>query len=236
MSPTAARSAIGTIWIASLRQAGVLEALDQAGMDRLRGMQRIRAAAQDHGIAGLEAERAGIGGDVRPAFIDDADDAERRAHALDMQAVRAIPLGDDLADGIGSSAIGADAIGHAANAVRTSVSRSMEGRGDSPVSRRVLQVERIGGEDVGPCGRRYRVGHATRAACLALGRTPWQAAGRRRGPGGRSRPSVRCDFSCFRRVVKHARRSSLHPSPASRPRSSPGRRGGPSRRGRHSRE
>ena len=44
------------------------------------------------GIAGLEAERAGIGRHVGPALIDDADDAERRAHALDVQAVRAGPI------------------------------------------------------------------------------------------------------------------------------------------------
>ena len=47
----------------------------------------LRAAAQDRGIAGLEAQRAGIGGHVRPAFVDDADDAERHAHALDGHAV-----------------------------------------------------------------------------------------------------------------------------------------------------
>ena len=35
-----------------------------------------------------------------PALIDDADHAERRAHALDMQAVRPVPFGDHLADRI----------------------------------------------------------------------------------------------------------------------------------------
>ena len=48
------------------------------------------AAAQDGGVAGLEAERAGVAGHVGPALVDDADDAERHPHALDAQAVRSV--------------------------------------------------------------------------------------------------------------------------------------------------
>ena len=82
------------------RQAGGLQALDQAGMDGGGRIERIRTAAQDHRIAGLETERAGIRRDVRPALIDDADDAERRAHAFDVQAVRPVPGGNHVADRI----------------------------------------------------------------------------------------------------------------------------------------
>ena len=77
------------------------QALDQAAVDRAGRAERVGAAAQDRGVAGLEAERAGVGGDVRAALVDDADDAERRAHALDVEAVRAVPGGDDRADRIG---------------------------------------------------------------------------------------------------------------------------------------
>ena len=70
-------------------------------MDRGGASMRIRAAAQDHGVAGLERQRTGVGGDVRAALEDDADDAERRAHALDVEAVRPVPFGDDRADRIG---------------------------------------------------------------------------------------------------------------------------------------
>jgi hypothetical protein len=57
----------GTIWIAcSGRPAS--SGPDEAFVDRLRRMERIRAAAQNHGIAGLEAQRAGIGRHVRAAF------------------------------------------------------------------------------------------------------------------------------------------------------------------------
>ena len=52
-------------------------------MDRAAGAGASRAAAQDHGIAGLQAQRAGIGGHIGAAFEDHADDAERHAHALD---------------------------------------------------------------------------------------------------------------------------------------------------------
>ena len=62
---------------------------------------RVGAAAQDDGIAGLEAEPAGIGGHVGAALEDDADDAERRAHALNMETVRPVPFGDDRADRVG---------------------------------------------------------------------------------------------------------------------------------------
>ena len=67
-----------------LRQAGRAKARCEAGMNGGGAAMRVRAAAQDDGVAGLEAEPAGIGGDVRPAFENDADDAERRADALDV--------------------------------------------------------------------------------------------------------------------------------------------------------
>ena len=45
-------------------QAGRFEAGDETGVDRRRRAEAVRAAAQDRGVAGLEAERAGVGGDV----------------------------------------------------------------------------------------------------------------------------------------------------------------------------
>ena len=63
--------------------------------------EALGAAAQDRGVAGLEAQRAGVGGHVRAALVDDADDAERHAHALDGHAVRPRPAFGDLADRIG---------------------------------------------------------------------------------------------------------------------------------------
>ena len=70
-------------------------------MDRLRRVQAFRAAAQDHGVARLQAQRAGVGGDVRTAFEDHADDAERRADPADVQARRPVPFGDHLPHRVG---------------------------------------------------------------------------------------------------------------------------------------
>src|SRR5258705_7379527 len=51
----------------------------------------VGAAAQNRGVAGLEAEAARIRGDVGTAFEDDADHAERHAHALDDEPIGAGP-------------------------------------------------------------------------------------------------------------------------------------------------
>ena len=53
----------------------------QAWMARLE-CAALRAAAQDHGIAGLQAQRARVGGHIGSALVDDADHAERHAYAL----------------------------------------------------------------------------------------------------------------------------------------------------------
>ena len=55
--------------------------------------QAVRAAAQDHRVAGLQAQGGGVGADVGAAFVDHADHADRGGDALDAQAVRAGPVG-----------------------------------------------------------------------------------------------------------------------------------------------
>ncbi len=61
---------------------------------------RFRAAAQDHGVARLHAERGRVDRDVRSRLVDDEDDAERYPHAAHPQAIRSHPRLDDLAHGI----------------------------------------------------------------------------------------------------------------------------------------
>ena len=63
-------------------QARRLQARGEAGMDGGARVMALRAAAQDRRVAGLEAERAGVRRHVGAAFVDDADDADRHAHAL----------------------------------------------------------------------------------------------------------------------------------------------------------
>ncbi len=69
--------------------------------DRLIGMMRFTAAAQDHRIAGLETECRRIGGDVRAGFVDDTDDAQRYAHPPHLEAVGTAPHLDHFAHRVG---------------------------------------------------------------------------------------------------------------------------------------
>ena len=67
-------------------------------------MLALRAAAQNDRVAGFQAQRTCVCRNVRPALVDDADNAERHAHALDAQAVGARPVGEHGADRIGKGA------------------------------------------------------------------------------------------------------------------------------------
>ena len=74
-------------------------------------MEAFAAAAQDGGVAGLQAEDGAVDGDVGARLVDDADDADRHAEFAEAQAVGArdvfqdipdrIGQGNDLADGLG---------------------------------------------------------------------------------------------------------------------------------------
>ena len=61
-------------------------------------------------------KRAGVAGHVRPALVDDADDAERHAHARDVEAIGPRPLRDGGADGIRQRGDVFDAARHAVDA------------------------------------------------------------------------------------------------------------------------
>ena len=81
-------------------QAVHAERPSETGMDRGARARAFGAAAQDRGIAALQAKRGRVGRDVRPALVNDADHAERHAHARDLETVRTLPFGDGLPDGI----------------------------------------------------------------------------------------------------------------------------------------
>ena len=63
--------------------------------------QRLRAAAQDAGVAALDRERRRLDRHVRPALVDHREDADRHAHAADPDAARLLAQLDDGADRIG---------------------------------------------------------------------------------------------------------------------------------------
>ena len=75
----------------ALGQAGCGEAGVQAVDDGARRMEALGAAAEYRGVSRLEAQPAGVGGDVGPRFVDDSDDAQRHAHARDEKPVRTRP-------------------------------------------------------------------------------------------------------------------------------------------------
>ena len=129
-------------------QRGRAQALGQRGVDRAIAAMALRAAAQDRGIAGLEAERGGIGGDVRAALVDDADDAERHPHALDGHAVRPRPALRHRADRIGERAHHVERLGHGGDALVVE-RQPVEERRRRAGCLGLGQVLGIGGEDIG---------------------------------------------------------------------------------------
>ncbi len=121
---------------------------EQRGVDGARGAMAVGAAAQDRGVAGLEAQRAGIGRHVGAALVDDADHAERRAHALDRHAVRPLPSSTCTLP-TGSLSVGdhLEALGHRPDA--RGVSRLSRSR-NAPVDAgrlRLGDVGVVGGQD-----------------------------------------------------------------------------------------
>ena len=166
--PTAARSRVGTSEIAASGRFGLAQALGQRCMDGARRAVAVRAAAQDHGVAGLQRQRAGVGGDVRPAFVDDADDAERHAHALDGHAVRPRPGFGDLADRIGQLADDVEALGHRLDALVVQ-RQPVEERGGQPAALPSAMSSALAARIFGLAGADRR-GHRRERAVLLLGR------------------------------------------------------------------
>src|SRR5690606_3555167 len=130
-----------------LGQAGTTQPVDQAGMDGAHRIDAVRAAAQDHRIARFQRQGTGVGGDIGPTFEDDADDAERRAHPLDVEPVRPVPFGYHLADRIGQAGDRLQAGNHGVYTPVVELEAIEEGAGYALLLR-CRHVEGIGREDV----------------------------------------------------------------------------------------
>jgi hypothetical protein len=135
-------------------------------------VQAFGATPEDHRVAGLETERAGIGGHVGSAFVDDADDPERHRDAGDAQAIRPAPLGERAPDRILERGNVLDAARHRLDARRIETQTIEHGRRQLP---RLggPQVERIGLEQRGYQAAQRRRG-GTQRLILALARGPRQ--------------------------------------------------------------
>ena len=75
-------------------------------------LMRERAAAQDHRVAGLDAQPGGIGGHVGARLVDHRDHAERNADLRQLDAVGQRVALDDLADRIGQQRERLERLGH----------------------------------------------------------------------------------------------------------------------------
>ena len=129
-----------------LRQVRGGKALGESGMDRGIGMMRLGAAAQDRSIAGLEAQRAGIGGDVRTALVDDAHDAQRDAHPFDGHSIWPRPTLGDGTDRIGERAHHIETICYARDPPGVEC-QPVEERGRCAAGFGLGEILRVGGKD-----------------------------------------------------------------------------------------
>ena len=83
------------------REPGLLEPPGEDGRDYRVRLEGVAPAPENDGVPRLDAEGSGVGGDVRPALVDEADDADRRADATDLHPVRPALHADGRAHGIG---------------------------------------------------------------------------------------------------------------------------------------
>ena len=132
-----------------------------------------------------------------PALEDHADDAERRAHALDMEAVGPVPFGHHRADRIGQRGDLAQPVDHRGDALVGELQPVEEGRGQA--ARRVPRAmsaalaarmsaaprhERVGGGDAAP---RSFARPAANASIAGGGAGAPADIGHQRGDGRRRR-------------------------------------------------
>ena len=149
-----------------LVHAGVAQGLAQAGGDGGVGAHRFLAAAQDHAVAGLQAQRRGVGGDVGTRLVDHADHTQRHAHALDLEAlVGGVALGD-LADRVRQAGDVAQRVGDAGQALLVQRQAVEHGLADALLARG-LHVLGVGGQDGLGLGIQL-VGHGTQQRVLGV--------------------------------------------------------------------
>ena len=109
---TAARSVTGTTWTAAAGSPVSASTRPDDGRQRPVGVESLGAAAQDDGVAGLEAQPGGIHGHVRARLVDDADHPQRDPHARDLEPVRPDPARTEAAHGVGQLGDLAQPAGH----------------------------------------------------------------------------------------------------------------------------
>ena len=207
-------------------------------MDGARRAMAVGSATQDHGVAGFHGQPAGVGGDVGPALVDHADDAERHLDALDGHAVRPRPGFGDPADRIGKAAHHVEAFGHRLDALVVQ-GQPLDHGGGQACGLAVGEILGVGGKDLGFAGTNGRRHAGERAILLrrrgkrhhpggGLGAAPDVAHGRgdlarsvdgfqRRGHGWLLWPVLMLDPEIIRPSTMSAQASHLPPEGLTRP-------------------
>ena len=110
-------------------------------------MHRLAPPAQQGRVARPHAQRGSIGCDVRTAFVDDPDGADRHTNTLEIQTIRLLRSVDHLPDRIGQIRDSGNRIGNTGNA---------PGVQRQPVQHRLGQPIRFSRGDVQRIGLQHR--------------------------------------------------------------------------------
>jgi hypothetical protein len=148
-------------------------------MDGAGAVEAVGAAAQDDGVARLQADAGGVRPDIGPALIDHADDADRRGDAAEAQPVGAGPLRHDGPQGIRQRRNLLQPDGHGLDARRIQP-QPVAQRGQPVIG---LQIGGVGGEDALLPGAQGVGGGGQRAISLCRRGLSQQAGRRPRSQG-----------------------------------------------------
>ena len=129
------------------REPGLRRRVSQHFDDRDVRPQGAGRAAEERGVARLQADAGGVARDVRPVLVDDRDDAERHTDPLDLEAVRPLPAVEHLAHGVGQPSDVAEPFGHSLEA-GVGEAQAVERPRFHPGLGGLVEIDRIGGEDL----------------------------------------------------------------------------------------
>ena len=156
------------------RAARPPEAVAHAAQQHGVGVARARGAAQQAGVAALEAEAGDVDRDVGARLVDDEQHAERNAHLLDVEPVRQPPAASRPRHGSSSAAIARTA-SHSATA--PGVERQpVEQRAGWPAARAASRSSALA-STIAAVSRSSASAICSSAASLARGRASRAARG-----------------------------------------------------------
>jgi hypothetical protein len=179
-SPTAARSVVSHQLHGLDGQAGACQGLAHQLPQGQVGLDGLRAATQDAGVAALDGQGRRLDGDVGAALVNHAEHAQGDAHLAHADAGGTALDAGHLADGIGHGGQLFAALGHGVDDFPGQAQAVHHGRGQS---------RRLGGGDVAGVGFRQRgAGLAQQAGKLRQGVILGPGGGA--GHGGRGRAGL----------------------------------------------